>query len=75
VTDVPRCRRCRRPLRTDASDRGGLGLGCWRLIRRRRRRGRSTTALLRGFPPIDAYRTAGQIPGQTEIPIDNRTGP
>lgn len=65
MTDVPRCRRCRRPLRTDATDRGGLGQGCWRLIRRRRR-------VKLGLPPTSAYRTGGQIPGQTVIDIDDK---
>lgn len=69
---VPRCRRCKRPLLTDATDRGGLGLGCWRLIRRRRRLQLRSAP---GFPPNSAYRTGGQIPGQTEIPIDDRTRP
>jgi hypothetical protein len=72
MTDVPRCRRCRRPLRTDATDRGGLGQGCWRLIRRRRR---ARLRVSQGLPPTSAYRTGGQIPGQTEIPTDDRTRP
>lgn len=64
-----RCRRCRRPLHTAASRACGLGTHCLRLLRRRRRRLRVAS----GLPPISAYRTRAQIPGQTEIPLDNRT--
>jgi hypothetical protein len=68
ASDLPRCRRCRRPLLVEASRACGLGTHCLRLLRRRRARLR----VGRGFPPISAYRT-GQIPGQTEIPLDTRT--
>jgi hypothetical protein len=67
--DIPRCRRCRRPLRTEASQSCGLGARCLRLLRRRRRRLRVAA----GLPPISAYRTGAQIPGQTVIPLDDRT--
>lgn len=67
---LPRCRRCRRPIHTEASKACGLGTHCLRLLRRRRRLRRPSTP--NGFPPIAAYRTRGQIPGQTMISIDDR---
>ena len=65
VTDPPRCRR---PLKDDESQARGLGEHCFRLLRRKRR-------VRQGFPGIRAYRAYGHVPGQTVIPIDDRTRP
>lgn len=71
MTAIARCRRCRRPLRVPSTN--GYGPHCWRLVRPET----PPKPVPVPEPPKPATRRSrrprSQIPGQTQIHLDDRT--